>query len=68
VALQLGIPIDGQPVIGFTSGDMVQACQYLLGSTPPPNVIKGNTIKLSWLKNNFQQLSTDATDDGIAQC
>ena len=67
VALQLGLSIDGQPVTGFTSGDMVEASQYLLGSIPPPNVIKGNTIKLSWLSNNFQQLPADATDDVIAQ-
>ncbi|XP_068485023.1 protein MAIN-LIKE 2-like [Phaseolus vulgaris] len=67
VALQLGVPIDGEPVTGFTSRDMVQACQYLLGSIPPSNVIKGNTIKLSWLNNNFQQLSANVMDDVIAQ-
>jgi len=67
VALQLGLSINGQPITGFTSGDMVEVFQYLLGSIPSLNVIKGNTIKLSWLNNNFQQFSVDATDDVIAQ-
>ena len=36
VTLQLSLSIDGKPIIGFTSEDMVQACQYLLGFIPPP--------------------------------
>ena len=66
MALQLDISIDGEPIIGFTSGDMV-VCQYLLMSIPSLNVIKRNTINLSWLNNNIQQLSVDATNGVIAQ-
>jgi len=67
VTLQLGLPIDGEPVTGISNGDLVPLCQHLLGSIPPPNAITGNTIKLSWLNNNFQQLPDDATNDVIAQ-
>ncbi|XP_027905255.1 protein MAIN-LIKE 1-like isoform X2 [Vigna unguiculata] len=67
VALQFGLPIDGEPVTGVSSGNLVPLCETLLGSIPPPDVVRGNTIKLSWLNNNFQQLPAYATDDVVAQ-
>jgi len=53
VALELGLPIDGEAVSRVTSGELVSACQSLLGVAPPENVVLGNTIKLSWLNNTF---------------
>ena len=67
VTLQLGLPIDGEALTGLTGGDMVAACGHLLGVIPPQNVVLGNTIKLSWLNNTFQQLLGDAMDDVVAQ-
>jgi len=67
LALQLGLPIEGEVVSGLTSGDMVTACGHLLGVIPSQNVVLGNTIKLSWLNNTFQQLSDDAMDDVVTQ-
>jgi len=67
VALQLGLPIDGEPITGVMSGELVSFCQDLLGTTPPENVVLGNTIKLSWLNNTFQQLPEGATNDVVAQ-
>jgi len=57
--LQLGLPIDGEAVTGFISGDLVSACQHILGATPPQNVVLGN--------NTFQQLHEHATDHVVAQ-
>jgi len=54
VALQLGLPIDGEAVRGVTSGDLVSLCEELMGFLPPAEVIKGNIVKLSWLNNSFR--------------
>jgi len=67
VALELGLPIDGEAITRVTSGELVFACQSLLSVAPLKNVVLGNTIKLSWLNNTFQQLPKDATNDVVAQ-
>jgi len=54
VALQLGLPIDGEAVTGVTSGDLISLCEEVLGFLPPAEVIKGITVKLSWLNNSFR--------------
>jgi len=61
VSLQLGMPIDGEPVTGGSSGNLLQLCQDLLGDIPPENMITGNQIKLSWLNSRFRGLPDDAT-------
>ena len=45
----------------------VIACQTLLGDIPPGKYIKGKMIYLTWLRQNFQQLSVDVDDVVIAQ-
>jgi len=47
VALQLGLPIDGEAVKSVTFGDLFSLCEELLGFLPSAKVIKGNTVKLS---------------------
>lgn len=47
VTLQLGLKIDGLPVIGVTTGDVCLACQALLGDIPPDKYIKRNMISLT---------------------
>lgn len=66
VSVLLGLPIDGEPVTGFTNGDWVSMCRHLLGIIPPGNVVIGNTIRLSWLNNNFHQLPDDASENVVA--
>ena len=66
VALQLGLKIDGLPVTGFITGDVRVVCQTLLRETPPDKYVKGKMIYLTWLRQNFQQLSIDVDDVVIA--
>jgi len=35
VTLQLGLPINGEPVVGVSSGDLILLCEQLLGLVPP---------------------------------
>ncbi|XP_014499489.1 serine/threonine-protein phosphatase 7 long form homolog [Vigna radiata var. radiata] len=67
VALQLGLPIEGNAVTSISSGPLTLFCQQLLGHVPPENTIRGNRIKLSWLNNTFRQLPHDAPDEVVEQ-
>ena len=52
VAVQLGVRIDGRPVIGstsFTRERIEDLCQSLLGIRPEEGDINKSTIRLTWL-------------------
>ena len=56
VALQLGVCVDGRPIIGSTSfsREMVKnLCQSLLGIRPEEGDIQKSSIRLSWLFDQF---------------
>jgi len=61
VSLQLGVPIDGEPVTDGSSGNLLQLCQDLLGDISPENMITRNRIKLSCLNSRFRELPDDIT-------
>ncbi|RYQ82119.1 hypothetical protein Ahy_B10g100711 [Arachis hypogaea] len=75
VAMQLGLPIDGQPVSGtlrswskFHQRDIWEWCHELLGEVPPGHV--GTTkynIKLKWLRTRLQQMPLELDDNGRMQ-
>ncbi|XP_025653243.1 protein MAIN-LIKE 1-like [Arachis hypogaea] len=75
VAMQLGLPVDGQPVSGtlrswskFHQRDIWEWCHELLGEVPAGHV--GTTkfnIKLKWLRNRLQQMPLDLEDNGLMQ-
>jgi len=67
VSLQLEVSIDGEPVTGGSSRNLLQLCQDLLGDIPPENMITGNSIKLSWLNRRFRELPDDANLATIGQ-
>jgi len=68
VAVLLGLPIDGDVVTGPTTVDDIFATFHEhLGVIPPPTVIKGNSIRVSWLNTTFQQLPPNANNEVIAQ-
>ncbi|MFQ6654695.1 hypothetical protein Gotur_025577 [Gossypium turneri] len=63
VALQLGLPIDGSPVTRVTSfTDSVALCYQLLGDSPNDNESNFTSLKFTWLKAKFGQLSANATE------
>ena len=66
-SLQVGVPINGKPVIEFSGGNMMELCAKLLGDIPSKNMFTGNRIKLSWLNTRFQELLADANLGTIAQ-
>ncbi|RYR54356.1 hypothetical protein Ahy_A06g029612 [Arachis hypogaea] len=75
VAMQLRLPIDGQPVSGtlrswskFHQRDIWEWCHELLGEVPAGHV--GTTkfnIKLKWLITRLQQMPLDLEDNGLMQ-
>lgn len=60
VAIQLGLPVDGHPVIGYIPTDVSELCRQCLGKVPTASDMRGNRIKLKWLANEF-------SDDSIPE-
>ena len=62
VAVLLGLPIDGDVVTGPTTVDDIFATFHEhLGVIPPPTVIRGDSIRVSWLNtlsNSFHPMQT----------
>ncbi|MFQ6652445.1 hypothetical protein Gotur_024307 [Gossypium turneri] len=63
VAMQLGLPIDGSPVTGVSSfTDPAALCYQLLGDSPEDDESNFTSLKFTWLKAKFGQLSANATE------
>jgi len=68
VVVLLGLPINGDVVTGPTTvQDIFSTFHEHLGVIPPPTMIRGNSIRVSWLNTTFQQLPPNANNDVIAQ-
>ncbi|KAK7271576.1 hypothetical protein RJT34_27598 [Clitoria ternatea] len=67
VALQLGIPIDGDAVTGTIPSDLRGRCRELLGAAPPKNTWDDETLELSWLATKFEKLPNDASMTVVKQ-
>jgi len=68
VAVLLGLPIDGNVVTGPTIvQDIFLMFHEHLGIISPPTVIRGNSIRVSWLNSTFQQLPQNANNNVIVQ-
>ncbi|QHO55752.1 Serine/threonine protein phosphatase 7 long form isogeny [Arachis hypogaea] len=75
VAMQVGLPIDGEPVSGtlkswskFHQRDIWQWCEELLGEVPDGHV--GTTkynIKLKWLRSRLQQMPFDSPEEALVR-
>ncbi|XP_043816677.1 serine/threonine-protein phosphatase 7 long form homolog [Manihot esculenta] len=57
-----GLPTDGNAVTGTTGQPWQLQCQDLLGLVPDREVMKGNTVALTWLRDNFDQIPEYADD------
>ncbi|KAK5840536.1 hypothetical protein PVK06_009438 [Gossypium arboreum] len=66
VALQFGLPIDGDAVTGVSAIDESAAlCYSLLGASPGDAESTFSELKFTWLKANFQHLSDNATEEQL---
>lgn len=65
VAYLLGLPIDGEPVIGVTYTTCDTVCVKYLGKGPGSGYTSGGMVKLSWLKESFSQCPEDASDEDV---
>ncbi|KAJ9552200.1 hypothetical protein OSB04_016245 [Centaurea solstitialis] len=65
VGYLLGLPIDGDPVIGVTYTTCDAVCMKYLGRTPDSGSTSGGMVKLSWLKETFSRCHEDAPYDEI---
>ncbi|KAL4328052.1 uncharacterized protein DS421_13g405640 [Arachis hypogaea] len=75
VAMQLSLPVDGQPVSGtlrswskFHQRDIWEWCHELLGEVSAGHI--GTTkfnIRLKWLRTRLQQMPLDLEDNGLMQ-
>ncbi|KAL3841287.1 hypothetical protein ACJIZ3_025878 [Penstemon smallii] len=65
VAYLLGLPIDGEAVIGVTYTTCDSVCYKYLGKAPDSGYTSGGMVKLSWLKEAFSECPEDATIEDI---
>ncbi|GAA0166300.1 hypothetical protein LIER_21483 [Lithospermum erythrorhizon] len=65
VAYLIGLPIDGEPVIGVTYTSCDAVCLKYLGRAPDSGYTSGGMVKLSWLKQTFSQCSEDASVEEV---
>jgi len=63
IAVQFGLPVDGEPVTGSLQHDWKQICEDFLGVRPLD--LKGSRLSLPWLASQFTELSPDADDVSI---
>lgn len=65
VGYLLGLPIDGDPVIGVTYTTCDAVCSKYLGRTPDSGSTSGGMVKLSWLKETFSKCPEGAPLDEV---
>ncbi|XP_022842150.1 protein MAIN-LIKE 2-like isoform X1 [Olea europaea var. sylvestris] len=65
VAYLLGLPIDGEPVIGVTYTACDALCIKYLGKLPDSGYASGGMVKLSWLKETFSQCPENASMEDV---
>ncbi|KAK5793980.1 hypothetical protein PVK06_035167 [Gossypium arboreum] len=66
VALQLGLPIDERAITGVSAiAEPIALCYNLLGVLRNNAESKFTGLRFSWLKANFEHLSTNATEQEV---
>ncbi|KAI4330926.1 hypothetical protein MLD38_029163 [Melastoma candidum] len=61
VAIQQGLPVEGDAVVGYTSMDFHAVCEHLLREAPPRGAMKAGMMKMSWLSSRFDVLHPEAS-------
>lgn len=67
VSVLLGLRVDGTAVTGTSAHDWEVVVGALLGTPPPQGVLKGSTVRVTWLRGLIRVLPADAPDYEI-QC
>ena len=60
VEVMLGLPVDGEVLVGSTELNWSELCLQLLGVSPPPNKLDGSRLNMKWLQDTFGVLPEDA--------
>ena len=62
VSVMLGLPVDGEALVGTTDLNWFELCLQLLGVSPPPNKQDGSCLNMKWLQDMFGVLPNDANE------
>ncbi|XP_027357191.1 protein MAIN-LIKE 2-like [Abrus precatorius] len=66
VALQLGLRVDGLPVIAPTMFDWEEMCDKYLGIVPVKGEsLIGSMVKLKWLRDNMLPLQEESSEEEV---
>ena len=49
VEVMLGLPVDGEVLVGSTELNWSELCLQLFGASPPPNKLDGSRLNMKWL-------------------
>jgi hypothetical protein len=67
VEVMLGLPVDGEVLVGSTELNWSRLCLQLLGVSPPPNKLDGSRLNMKWLQDTFAVLPDDANEVTVQQ-
>uniref|UniRef100_A0A2N9I654 Aminotransferase-like plant mobile domain-containing protein n=1 Tax=Fagus sylvatica TaxID=28930 RepID=A0A2N9I654_FAGSY len=67
VEVMLGLPVDGEVLVGSTELNWFGLCLQLLGVSPPPNKLNGSHLNMKWLQDTFGVLPDDANEVTVQQ-
>uniref|UniRef100_A0A2N9GDJ3 Aminotransferase-like plant mobile domain-containing protein n=1 Tax=Fagus sylvatica TaxID=28930 RepID=A0A2N9GDJ3_FAGSY len=67
VEVMLGLPVDGEVLVGSTELNWSGLCLQLLGVSPPPNKLDGSRLNMKWLQDTFGVLPDDANEVTVQQ-
>ncbi|CAN1262162.1 Protein MAIN-LIKE 2 [Linum perenne] len=68
VEVLTGLPTGGLPVtVGLDRRSADVICQKLLGATSPARSFMGHSVKISWVKGEFDHLPTGAPPDVVTR-
>ena len=66
ISLQLGLNVDGPPIVSPTMFDLEDMCDTYLGVTPVKGEsLIGSQVKLKWLRENMLLLSEEPTKEQL---
>jgi hypothetical protein len=63
----LGLPVNGEALIGYANINWEEECVRLLGVVPEQRVMNGQRVLLTWLDTTFAELPADADEEVLQQ-